>query len=190
MIRFSFNEKKAAQAAGVILRRHGGSFDYFSLIKLLYRADRTALIETGMPITGDRMVAMEHGPVLSQVKNCLNQFQGCGRVWGQFISFRDELNCVRVLTDEETTDSLSDYEVEVLVRVDKEHGNKPKWMGLRKESHDLPEYVELHPGPGQVEDIRPETILRHAGVSPEEINRIAAEAAALRRLADDGAILT
>ena len=41
--------------------------DYIKLIKLLYLADRAALIETGSPITGDRYVSMKFGPVLSNV---------------------------------------------------------------------------------------------------------------------------
>ena len=37
---------------------------YIKLIKLMYLADRRCLIETGFPITGDRMVSMPKGPEL------------------------------------------------------------------------------------------------------------------------------
>jgi hypothetical protein len=37
--------------------------------KLLYLADRESLKKTGRPITGDRVVAMEHGPVLRSVSS-------------------------------------------------------------------------------------------------------------------------
>lgn len=37
---------------------------YLRMLKLLYLADRESLKETGHTITGDRVVAMEHGPVL------------------------------------------------------------------------------------------------------------------------------
>ena len=47
---FFFDERKAAQAASVLLERHGGSMPYIKLIKLLYLADREALIESGLPI--------------------------------------------------------------------------------------------------------------------------------------------
>ncbi len=66
-MRYLFEEKKAAQAAAYLLKLHGEPMKYFVLIKLLYLADRQSLIETGLPITGDKMVSMPHGPVLSQI---------------------------------------------------------------------------------------------------------------------------
>ena len=64
---FFFDERKAAQAASVLLDRHEGRMPYIKLLKLLYLADREALIETGLPITGDRFVSLKFGPVLSRV---------------------------------------------------------------------------------------------------------------------------
>lgn len=64
---FRFNFEKTMQAAGVLLGLDGDRMEYMRLLKLLYIADREMLAETGSPITGDRAVAMKHGPVLSQV---------------------------------------------------------------------------------------------------------------------------
>ena len=66
-VEFIFDERKAAQAAAHLLRRHGSSMPYIKLIKLLYLADRQSLIETGYTITGDRLVAMADGPALNRV---------------------------------------------------------------------------------------------------------------------------
>lgn len=71
-MRFRFDEKKASQAACLLLNRHGGSMNNMAMIKRLYLADRAALLHCGHPITGDRLVSMPHGPVLSMVLDCIN----------------------------------------------------------------------------------------------------------------------
>lgn len=75
---FIFDEHKATQAAAYLLRRGGGRMRYMKLIKLLYLADRTALIETGSPITGDRFVAMKLVPCAQPCPR-LDQEPGSGR---------------------------------------------------------------------------------------------------------------
>jgi uncharacterized phage-associated protein len=50
-----------------LLELHGDRMEYVRLLKLLYIADREMMAEAGAPITGDRAVAMDHGPVLSHV---------------------------------------------------------------------------------------------------------------------------
>jgi uncharacterized phage-associated protein len=57
-VRFPFDERKAAQAAAYLLKKHDGRLNFMKLIKLLYLADRKSLLENGKPITGDRMLAM------------------------------------------------------------------------------------------------------------------------------------
>jgi|GEM_PF-3978104 len=47
--------------------------NYLALMKLLYLADREALLRFGRPITGDRVVAMKHGPVLSRVYDLVSR---------------------------------------------------------------------------------------------------------------------
>ena len=64
---FRFSFEKRLQAAGVLLGLDGDRMERIRLLKLLYIADRELLAETGRTITGDRVVAMDHGPVLSQV---------------------------------------------------------------------------------------------------------------------------
>src|SRR5438105_4403367 len=67
IMHFKFNLKKTVQAAAEFLRHEPGKqMSRLRLIKLLYIADREALLETGRPITSDTIVAMKHGPVLSR----------------------------------------------------------------------------------------------------------------------------
>ena len=74
-MRFCFDEEKTAQAAAYLLWKFGRRHNVMALMKLLYLADRKALIERGHPITGDHMVSMPHGPVLSETLELIN----CGR---------------------------------------------------------------------------------------------------------------
>src|SRR5205823_929857 len=66
-MRLRFNERKATQSAARLLELGGGRMEYIKLIKLLYLADREALLRWGRPITTDRHVSMPKGPVLSQI---------------------------------------------------------------------------------------------------------------------------
>src|ERR1700730_3643333 len=71
LVRFSFNEAKATQAAARLLMLRGGRMKYLKLIKLLYIADREALLRWGKPITTDRYVSMKEGPVVSNIYNLI-----------------------------------------------------------------------------------------------------------------------
>jgi hypothetical protein len=60
-------ETKTAHVLRCLLELHGDRMEYVRLLKLLYIADREMMAEAGAPVTGDRAVAMDHGPVLSHV---------------------------------------------------------------------------------------------------------------------------
>lgn len=65
-----FNERKAAQMAAFFLRETPDStMPHWKLMGLLYISDREALRAFGWPISGDRLVSMPHGPVLSHTLN-------------------------------------------------------------------------------------------------------------------------
>src|SRR5208282_6704121 len=66
-VHLPFNERKATEAAARLLKLRGGTMSYMKLIKLLYLADREALLRWGRPISTDRYVSMDKGPVLSRV---------------------------------------------------------------------------------------------------------------------------
>ena len=85
-----FNERKATQAAAFLLKIRGGRMSYLKLIKLLYLADRAALARWGRPITTDRHVSMNHGPVLSRVLDLVNDGDAPGEevVWDAAVTAR------------------------------------------------------------------------------------------------------
>ena len=68
----SFKEDKATQAAAFFLKKRNAPMSHLKLIKLLYLAEREALIRLGRPITFDFYVSMDHGPVLSETLNLLH----------------------------------------------------------------------------------------------------------------------
>lgn len=87
---------------------------YMKLIKLLYLADREALLRFGCPITTDRYVSMDRGPVLSRVLNLITEERepASQSLWTTAISEPDHYG-VRLNKDIEP-EELSDAEIELL----------------------------------------------------------------------------
>jgi len=171
MIRFPFREKKAAQAAAYLLKKHSNEMYYLSLIKLLYLADRQALINRGLPITGDRLVSMDKGPVLSTVLDLLTMELEPGldgQTWREYVSEPARWK-VKGQKSEPEAGELSEYEIGILDGIDAEFGSMDRFA-LSRLLHDLPEWEDPH---GSSRPIDPAEILRHAGKSPEEIAEIA-----------------
>lgn len=178
-MRFVYDARKTAQAARWLIDLNGGTINYMVLIKLLYLADRHALIETGLPITGDRMVAMPHGPVLSRTLDQINM--GIPSVgippeiaegvhWYWYIT--EPSNYEVSARGEARTDQLSQYELDLLGEIYARFGQMNKWV-LRDYTHTLPEWEDPH---GSSHPIEPESILRGHGKSSAEIERMVADA--------------
>lgn len=174
-MRFLFNERKAAEAAARFLSMAElQSMAFIKLIKLLYLADRKALIETGRTITGDRMVSMENGPVLSRVYDCNKDEPEAGSAWREYISAPHGYDVS--LNKEPTFRALSPYELDTINDVFVGYGHLGKW-DLVALMHDLPEWKD--PDRSAL-PIDPRTILQEAGKSDAEIERIAEELESLR----------
>jgi uncharacterized phage-associated protein len=172
-MRFIFSEQKAAEAAAHLLRLAGGRMPYIKLLKLLYLADREALIATGFPITGDRMVSMDRGPVLSRIYDYI----GHGRIgegpnaWYEFVSPPEGWD-VKLAKDPPAEGELSDYEIGVLRTVFDEYGHVDRWA-LIEMVHELPEWDDPQ---GSSLPINPETVLRAAGKTDQQIAALNEEA--------------
>ena len=174
---FVFDEQKAAQAAAYLLRRHGEPMPYIKLIKLLYLADRRALIETGYPITGDRLVSMPKGPVLSQILDLITwESRDEGSEWRKHVSL--PFNYLVMAIGPRDQGRLSDYDRSALDAVFDEFGRMDKW-DVVDHTHTLPEWVDPD---GSPRDIDPRVILRDAGYSDDEIAQVEDEVAAVHWL--------
>lgn len=151
-----------------MLVQHAGEADrtinYTKLLKVLYLADRKALIETGCPITGDRIVNMNNGPVLSEVYDCIKHLSGKPHsAWGQH--FHKEGYSVRLVADPGDSE-LSDYDVDLLTA-----------LAAKYRSHSFGQMVnivhklkEWHaPEDGGADPVDYEDVLRAEGLSDERI---------------------
>lgn len=112
---------------------------HLKLMKLLYLADREALLRFGRPITFDYCVSMEHGPVLSQTYNLLIGDTQTGGPWIKTISTPTN-NEVSILEDP-GDDKLSDAEDRLIREIFDEHGKKSRW-DLRDFTHTLAEWQD------------------------------------------------
>lgn len=75
MTRFRFNWQKAIQAIDFIAQKKPGITQFY-IGKVMFFADREHVLDYGRPITGDRYVAMEHGPVPSAIRDLLKVDSG------------------------------------------------------------------------------------------------------------------
>jgi len=177
-MRFEFRERKAAQAAAFLLSLNHRRMNYMKLIKLMYLADRQSLIETGLPITGDRMVSMPNGPVLSMVLDAINSGKRpySANAWHDYIS-EPERYTVRLHKGSQTKvdyDELSQFNLKILEDVFTAFGRMNPWALVRY-THTLPEWDDPH---GSSRPIDPATILRESGKSDAEIERVVKRAEA------------
>ena len=163
-----FNIDKAISAAALLIGRHGGSEDMFMLVKKLYYADRSALVEWGQSITGDKLASLEKGPVVSGIYDLLKG-KGAERDlirWNDVIQMRQPYTVV--LRKEPNLGFLSKRETEILEKSDRTisaiRGSVANWFHRH-----CPEWRD----PGHSSSpIDPSTILRLAKKSEDEIQRL------------------
>lgn len=164
----NFREQPATEAAARLLQRAGGSLPYMKLLKLLYLADRKALLELGRPITFDRYVSMKHGPVLSQTYDLMVAEEAPGEhsYWREYISEPHDYDVQ--LRGHAPRGALSPAQEEVLDAVFEEFGHMDKWK-LVNVTHKLPEWKDPH---GSSIPIALRDVLRAGGMDDEEAEAI------------------
>lgn len=67
-----YREDKATQTAARLLSHAGGRLPVLKLMKLLYLAERRAIVEYGRPMVFDSYCSMPHGPVMSFTLDRIN----------------------------------------------------------------------------------------------------------------------
>lgn len=111
-VRFPFRERKAAQAAARLLRRHARPMPAERLAALLYLADRRALLETGYPVTGDRWIPTHRGPAPQRVLQLLDAPANASSIWSGYISSCPDRTAIPA--DDQDDGQLSDYDRQLL----------------------------------------------------------------------------
>jgi uncharacterized phage-associated protein len=135
-----FDERKATQAAARFLELRGGTMHYLKLIKLLYLADRTALLQWGYPITTDHYVSMDHGPVTSRIYNLLVD-EVEKPFWSEYISAPNDYQVS--LLKAAPNDRLSRAEELLISQIFDRFGGMNRWDIVRY-LHTLPEWKNPH----------------------------------------------
>lgn len=135
---FRFKFERSLQAAAYFVRLAGGEMHYIHLLKLLYIADREYLAKYGEMITGDRVCAMKHGPVLSNILNLIKGRIPRSDEWARHLQTLPESHRVRLI-DDPRTGSLCRASRELMDDVFDRYGNMPRFQ-LRDLTHQFPEW--------------------------------------------------
>lgn len=172
---FEFDIHKTLAAVGHLCARNKGPAGVLKLIKMLYVADREALIRWQRPITGDSFVSMDNGPVVSKTYNLIKG-EGVARwqkVWNEYVAAREGNTLTLKRVPDVTV--LSQRELDVLDEafskvMPMSTGALIKWL------HKLPEWEDPH---GSSKRIDPKTILKHSLVPESAIAKAADDIEAL-----------
>ena len=168
-IKFVFDIRKAIAATAFLAQQESGKLDMFLAIKMLYIADKKALESWGKTITGDKMVAMPKGPVLSRIYNL---FKGIGTAndlqrWNSI--FTETVGNSIHLLQSPDLGPLSQEEKEILEAAQKEIDSVAPHEVAEWLHGCCPEWEDPH---GSSRPIDPASILRNAGRTEEEIRMI------------------
>lgn len=130
-----FNSEKTTQVAAFFLWKEGGNYTmpYLKLMKLMYFAEKEGLFRFGYSITGDKMVSMPHGPVLSHTYNMI--LDGSSHPdWERWISGESNY-CVSLnaagITEENYIDKfdlLNKAERDLIAEIQAKYKNLTKWQ--------------------------------------------------------------
>lgn len=151
---------KAVQAACVLLKReHDHRMNYMRLLKLLYIANRESLRRFQHPIIDDRVVAMERGPVLSEVYDLIKGTHLHAGLWSRFILLdRYEVQCV----EDARRGLLSAAEIEILNEISDQFRNNDEWEMVQF-THEFAEWIAHSPRTGGCREIPLREILSAVG---------------------------
>lgn len=166
---YRYHLERATQSAAYLLKLRGGRMSYLKLLKLMYLADRRALLEHGRPITFDRYVSMDQGPVLSQTYNLIVAEEAPDEhsYWREFVT--EPLPGYEVsLRKDAPTGELSQAQLSLLDEVFAEFGKMGRWELVRV-THTLPEWEHPH---GSSVPIALRDILRGGGMDDEEAEAV------------------
>lgn len=177
-----FHLEKSIQATAALLRSaSGGRMSRLRVLKLLYLTEREVLKETGRTITGDRVVAMDHGPVLTGIYNLIKGEHADARRWDLFIE-REGEQAVHLKADP-GNGKLSRYELEKLTTVAKEFEALDDWA-LSEFTHRFREWKKNRPPKGSSKPIPTDDVLAALKMlsRKDDLQKDANETAAVHRL--------
>ncbi|MBV9497214.1 MAG: SocA family protein [Acidobacteria bacterium] len=143
-IRFRFDQEKLVNALAFFSKHGVAGLDRMKIAKLLFLADRIHLLRYGRPITGDRYVCMEHGPVASVTHDLVNarlSDDPDAEIMNEYFDVgRSRTHPELIAKREPDLDVFSETDLEVLREVVESFGQKTAWQ-LRDLAHEYPEII-------------------------------------------------
>lgn len=134
-----FDEKKTIAVLLYFCQKAGGRIDMYTLIKLVYFADKAHLHKWGRTITGDHYARLEHGVTPSAVYDMIKSTRGASD-WPTDLSSYFQLDKKRganvvIASGEPDMDELSESERGILDEIFSEDGAKT-FAELKAKAHD------------------------------------------------------
>jgi uncharacterized phage-associated protein len=168
-----FDEAKTTQIAARFIYREGGTIPHLKLMKLLYIADREALINWGYPLTFDNYLSMKHGPVLSNTLELINDGSAdpSHSAWEQVISAKAN-HKVSLMDSNKMPNSelLSVAEQALIDQISERFAQKDQWQ-MVKYTHQ--QFKEWQDPAGTCLPINFEDIFCADGISQTEAKEMA-----------------
>jgi len=135
-----FDPTKAIEASAVIARREGKRVSRLRMLKLMYIADRESIKKRGRPILGSKFVAMNHGPLHSDVYDMVKgEHPAAPRLSKFFTVERRDLR----LTKEPANLALSRADIAILQEVVDKYIDLDDWT-LSELTHKFPEWSDVY----------------------------------------------
>lgn len=161
---YTFEIRKTIQAVACLMHAEGASqMTRMRVCKLLYLADRQSIEEHGAPITGDRMIAMEFGPVLSKVLDlCKNNARPEEQqsLWNAHFAQGEGWDVY--LVNDPGCGALTRYEKQTIEDVARRF-IEIRTHRLSDWSHGLPEWQQHFPGGKSAGNIPFDSLLKAVG---------------------------
>lgn len=144
MVRFNLNWQKAIEAIDLIATLKPGISQYH-IGKILFFADKEHFLDYGRSITGDRYIAMEHGPVPSNTRDILKSDPDWPddiiSTFHERVIVKKDKNLQRIYSKNIAHTSLSGSDIEYIECSFNKYGNM-SFAQLRELSHKDPAYNE------------------------------------------------
>jgi len=131
-VKFTFDFDKALAAMVYIAGSGIQDLTKYKMCKLVFLADKYHLVRFSRTITGDRLCAMEHGPVPSETLDLLNRLIVEDRTDGRVMALDEHLSLDRAYQNPHLSarkqmdfeELLSQSDLTALKETVKEHGSK------------------------------------------------------------------
>ena len=177
-----FEIEIAGQMAAWFLHRQGGRMPHLKLMKLLYLSERTSIAQNNYPILGDRLVSMDHGPVLSTTLDYMQGYVQPHNGWDKWVSPKSghEVSLARKYRAKDL-DMLSEATLGVLETIWQRCGRMDQWE-IRDYTHKhCPEWKDPK---GSSSPITYKELLDVLGYQEKESAEMASELEAQRQIAE------